>query len=80
VEACGIPLYQIRGESPLVDTGIVPPPPPSGPTCDPSYPGICIPPPPPDLDCGDITARNFQVIGTDPHGFDGDNDAIGCET
>jgi len=26
-------------------------------TCDPSYPGTCIPPAPPDLDCGDITDR-----------------------
>ena len=28
-------------------------------------------------DCGDITFRRFTVIGTDPHGFDGDHDGIG---
>jgi len=61
-----------------------PPPaslPPSG-NCHPSYPdpGVCIPPPPPDLDCPEITFRNFTVVGSDPHGFDGDNDGVGCET
>jgi hypothetical protein len=51
-----------------------------GGNCDPSYPTVCIPPPPPDLDCGDVNATNFTVKGSDPHGFDGDNDGIGCET
>jgi IPT/TIG domain len=51
-----------------------------GPTCDPSYPNVCIPPPPPDLDCGDVSATNFAVNPPDPHGFDGDNDGVGCET
>jgi hypothetical protein len=50
--------------------------------CDSSYPDDCIPSPPPDLDCGDDgVPENFQVAGSDPHGFDGnDNDGIGCET
>jgi len=48
--------------------------------CDPSYPDFCIPPYPPDLDCGEINYSNFRVIGSDPHGFDGDNDGIGCES
>jgi micrococcal nuclease len=48
--------------------------------CDPSYPTVCIPPPPPDLDCGQIPYRRFQVVGSDPHRFDGDNDGIGCES
>lgn len=47
--------------------------------CDPSYPGVCIPPSPPDLDCGDIPHRRFQVIPPDPHRFDGDSDGVGCE-
>ncbi len=47
--------------------------------CDSSYPDICIAPPPPDLDCGDITARNFRVQPPDPHQFDRDQDGIGCE-
>ncbi|MGH3017459.1 MAG: thermonuclease family protein [Gaiellaceae bacterium] len=48
--------------------------------CDPSYPGVCIPPFPPDLDCSDVPHRRFKVVGTDPHGFDGDRDGVGCET
>ena len=48
--------------------------------CDPSYPDVCIPPYPPDLDCGEIPQRRFRVVGSDPHGFDGDSDGIGCET
>ena len=43
-------------------------------------PDICIPPYPPDLNCPDISYKNFQVTGADPHGFDGDNDGIGCES
>jgi hypothetical protein len=49
-------------------------------SCHPSYPDDCIPPAPPVLTCDDISARNFQVVGLDPHGFDGDNDGIGCES
>jgi micrococcal nuclease len=46
--------------------------------CDPSYPDVCIESPPPDLDCGDISEKNFKVIGSDPHRFDPDGDGIGC--
>jgi micrococcal nuclease len=56
-----------------------PPPPPPG-NCDPAYPDVCIAPPPPDLDCGQISFRNFRVLAPDPHNFDGDGDGIGCET
>jgi micrococcal nuclease len=52
----------------------------SGGNCDSSYPDVCIPPYPPDLDCPDIEFRRFEVRGPDPHGFDGDNDGIGCES
>ncbi len=49
--------------------------------CDPSYPTVCIPRYPPDLNCPEIQFRNFLVLPSDPHGFDGnDNDGIGCET
>ena len=49
--------------------------------CDPSYPTVCIPPPPPDLDCGDIPYRRFQVLPPDPHNFDGGSkNGIGCES
>ena len=41
-------------------------------------------PPPPDLDCGDISFRNFSVRhdvpNPDPHRFDGNKDGVGCET
>ena len=47
--------------------------------CDPAYPTVCIPPPPPDLDCGDIPHRDFKVLPPDPHGFDRDEDGVGCE-
>jgi hypothetical protein len=50
------------------------------PNCHASYPGVCIPPPPPDLDCPDVPYTNFTVVGSDPHGFDGDGDGVGCET
>lgn len=33
----------------------------------------------PDLDCGQIGFRRFQVAPPDPHGFDRDVDGIGCE-
>jgi len=48
--------------------------------CDPSYPDVCITSYPPDLDCGEIGYSNFRVVGSDPHGFDRDNDGIGCES
>lgn len=48
--------------------------------CDPNYPDVCIPPYPPDLDCGEIPYQDFRVVGDDPHGIDGDNDGIGCES
>jgi hypothetical protein len=52
----------------------------NGVNCDPSYPDVCIPPPPPQLNCDDISERNFRVLPPDPHGFDGnDNDGRGCE-
>lgn len=56
----------------------------TAPNCAPSYPDVCIPPPPPDLDCGQISYRNFRVIynvpSPDPHRFDGDRDGVGCES
>jgi hypothetical protein len=39
-----------------------------------------MPSPPPDLDCNDISSRSFKVIRSDPHGFDGDNDGMGCKS
>ena len=48
--------------------------------CDPAYPELCISSPLPDLDCGDLSERYFQVLPPDPHRFDGDHDGIGCES
>ena len=65
---------------PPAENGATPPPPPSAGNCDPSYPDVCIPSPPPDLDCPQISERNFRVIGADPHRFDGNHDGVGCES
>jgi endonuclease G len=46
--------------------------------CSPAYPNVCIPPLPPDLNCGDISYRNFKVLPPDPHNFDGNKDGIAC--
>ena len=57
-------------------------PPPVAPQrrCDPSYPDFCLPIGIGDLNCPDIPYRRFRVVGRDPHGFDRDNDGIGCES
>ncbi len=47
--------------------------------CDSAYPDVCIASPPPDLDCKDISHRNFKVVAPDPHRFDGNKNGIGCE-
>lgn len=47
--------------------------------CDPSYPDVCIKSFPPDLDCNEISERNFKVLPPDPHKFDMDKDGIGCQ-
>ena len=52
---------------------------PARPGCEPAYPEVCIPPAPPDLDCADISARDFAVLAPDPHHFDGGGDGRGCE-
>ncbi|MBC8161009.1 MAG: excalibur calcium-binding domain-containing protein [Roseiflexaceae bacterium] len=48
--------------------------------CDPNYTGACIPNVSYDLDCGEIDARRFTVVGSDVHRFDRDNDGIACES
>lgn len=46
-------------------------------SCDPNY-SPCVPDVAYDLDCGDL-GYSVQVVGGDPHGFDRDDDGIGCE-
>ncbi len=50
--------------------------------CDPNYEGVCIPPySEGDVDCGEIAARDFEIVGTDPHRLDGSpKNGIGCES
>lgn len=48
--------------------------------CDPNYSGACIPNVSYDLDCGDVAARRFRVVGYDVHRFDRDHDGIACES
>jgi endonuclease YncB( thermonuclease family) len=54
-------------------------------SCHPSYPDFCIPPPPPDLNCADVAPHKdftvrHDITDPDPHGFDGNNNGIGCES
>lgn len=47
--------------------------------CDPNYSGACVPPYPPDVDCGQLSAKGFRVVGTDVHRLDRDSDGVACE-
>ncbi|MET0421529.1 MAG: thermonuclease family protein [Acidimicrobiia bacterium] len=47
--------------------------------CDSNYSGACVPITNTDLDCSDIDAKGFRVVGADPHRFDGNHDGIACE-
>jgi len=48
--------------------------------CDPNYSGACVPRYPPDVDCSQIPATNFRVVGVDVHGLDRDGNGIACES
>jgi hypothetical protein len=52
---------------------------PARPSCNPNYTGVCLPLTG-DVNCGDITARNFGSVGSDPFRLDGDHDGIACES
>jgi len=71
---CGTPIQEVKPPQVTTEPTKTPQS-----NCDPSYPDVCIPPYPPDLNCGDISYRNFKVLQPDPHRFDGDKDGIGCE-
>lgn len=36
--------------------------------------------PPPNFTCDDVGAQNIEALPPDPHGFDPNNDRIGCES
>ncbi|MPZ66224.1 MAG: hypothetical protein GEU83_12145 [Pseudonocardiaceae bacterium] len=46
--------------------------------CEPGY-DPCVPPYPPDVDCADVDGP-IRVTGSDPHGLDGDDDGVACES
>ncbi|CAN5677296.1 hypothetical protein BH10ACT3_BH10ACT3_12110 [soil metagenome] len=46
--------------------------------CDPNYAGACVPSGVGDVNCGDVEATDFTVVGTDVYNLDGDNDGIAC--
>jgi hypothetical protein len=54
-----------------------PPEPSADNSCDPNYSG-CVPLYPPDVNCPQVDGP-VQVLGSDPHGLDRDNDGIACE-
>jgi micrococcal nuclease len=63
-------------QAPVVEQPVEQPP---AQSCDPSYPSLCIAPGAADIDCPEIGAVDFTVYPPDPHGFDRDNDGVGCE-
>jgi micrococcal nuclease len=73
--ACGGPDTPASAAAP----GLAAPAPNASPGCDSNYADACVPESSTDLDCGEVGARRFRVIGNDPHGFDGDGDGIACE-
>jgi micrococcal nuclease len=54
--------------------------------CHPSYAGACVPTGFSDVDCaggngngpGYVSTKNFQVVGPDVYGLDGDGDGVAC--
>ncbi len=59
-------------------TAVAAPAAPAAAECDPNYTGTCVPIVSYDLNCDDIDG-SVTVVGSDPHGFDGDGDGSGCE-
>jgi hypothetical protein len=47
--------------------------------CNSNYGGVCLPLTG-DVDCSEIAAHDFPVIGSDPFRLDGDGDGIACES
>lgn len=48
--------------------------------CDPNYSQICLPIVDVDIDCFQVNAKDFLVVGQDIHRFDADADGEACET
>lgn len=52
---------------------------PSG-ECDVNYEGACVPADVGDVDCTEILETDFDVVGVDVYGLDGDGDGIACQS
>lgn len=48
--------------------------------CNPAYSGACVPTGVRDVDCTELSARDFASVGSDPYGLDGDDDGVACES
>jgi hypothetical protein len=48
--------------------------------CDPNYVGACVPNDGADYDCGELSASDFQSVGSDPSRLDADSDGVACES
>jgi hypothetical protein len=76
-ETVTVVVAKPRPQPPAPEIVEDPPEPLDGP-CDPNYSGGCVPLVSGDLDCADISG-SVSIVGSDPHGFDGDGDGTGCE-
>jgi hypothetical protein len=54
-------------------------PEPSRSRCNPNYEGACLPLRG-DVDCSEISERNFRSVGSDPFRLDSDDDGVACES
>jgi hypothetical protein len=48
--------------------------------CDPNYLGACVPNDGADYDCAELSASDFESVGSDPDRLDADGDGIACES
>lgn len=78
VHAGSVIKIVVAKPQPVVEEPNPEPPVDSGSACDPNYSGTCVPQVSYDLNCDDI-GGSVTVVGSDPHGFDGDGDGSGCE-
>jgi hypothetical protein len=69
-----------KGYADTSDTFSASPPDTTSGACDPNYEGACVPTGYGDVDCGDLIETDFNVVGVDIDGLDGDGDGIACES
>lgn len=48
--------------------------------CSDEYSGACVPTDQGDVNCGDLSATDFQSTGSDPYRLDADGDGVACES